>query len=119
MRKAYKFDLEVKGQHSIRIMNVHDTSSHCDTTKYAKYGKLMSSHKKVMAGHKTCQKPYKFDLKVKIQGCIWIMNVRDTLSHGNTPMSQIWLANVKQKKNYGLDTNLHRQTDRRTDGQTE
>ena len=50
---------------------------------------------------KTCQKPYKFDLKVKVQGCIWIMNVRDTLSHGNTPMSQIWLANVKPKKVMG------------------
>ena len=27
---------------------------------------------------KICQKPYKFDLKVKVQGPVWIMNVRDT-----------------------------------------
>ena len=28
---------------------------------------------------KTCQKPYKFDFEVKVQGRIWIMNVRDLL----------------------------------------
>ena len=39
---------------------------------------------------KTCQKPYKFDLKVKVQGRIWIMNVCNTSSHGDTPMYQIW-----------------------------
>ena len=44
---------------------------------------------------KTCQKPYKFDLEVKVQGRIWIMNVRDTSSHGDTPMCKIWLTNVK------------------------
>ena len=27
---------------------------------------------------KTCQKPYKFGLEVKVQGPIWIMNVHDT-----------------------------------------
>ena len=37
---------------------------------------------------KTCQKPYKF--KVKVQGRIWIMNVRDISSYGDTPMWQIW-----------------------------
>ena len=30
------------------------------------------------------------DLEVKVQGRIWIMNVRDTSSHGDTPMFQIW-----------------------------
>ena len=40
---------------------------------------------------KTCQKPYKFDLEVKVQGRIWIMNVRDTSSHGDTTMCQIKL----------------------------
>ena len=43
------------------------------------------------------------------------MNVRDTSSHGDTPMCKIWQANVKIKKSYGPDRNLHRQTDRRTD----
>ena len=37
---------------------------------------------------KTCQEPYKFDLKVKVQGRIWIINVHDTSSHGDTPMCQ-------------------------------
>ena len=31
MTKAYKIDLEVKGQHPIWIMNVHNTSSYGDT----------------------------------------------------------------------------------------
>ena len=39
---------------------------------------------------KTCQKPYKIDVEVKVQGRIWIMNVRDTSSHGDTYMCQIW-----------------------------
>ena len=30
MTKAYKFDLEVKGQHQIGNLNVHVTSSHGD-----------------------------------------------------------------------------------------
>ena len=59
---------------------------------------------------KTCQKPCEDDLEVKVQGRIWMMNVRDTFFYGDTPMCQIWLANVKTKK----DMNLHRQTDRRT-----
>ena len=29
-------------------------------------------------------------LEVKVQGRIWIMNVRDTLSYGDTPICQIW-----------------------------
>ena len=38
---------------------------------------------------KTCQVTYKFDNQVKNQGRIWFMNVRDTLSDGDTPMCQI------------------------------
>ena len=37
---------------------------------------------------KTCQKPYKFDLEVKVQVRIWIMNVRDTSSNGAKPISK-------------------------------
>ena len=61
---------------------------------------------------KTCQKPYRFDLDVKGQHRIGIMNVRDTSSHSDTPMYQIWYANVKPRKSYGLYMNLHRQMDR-------
>ena len=64
---------------------------------------------------KTCQKLYKFDFEVKVQGCIWNMNVGDTSSHGDTPMCKIWQANVKIKKSYGPDTNLHKQTNRQTE----
>ena len=44
------------------------------------------------------KKTFNFNLEVKGQRRIGIMNVRDTLSHGDGPMCQIWLANVKAKK---------------------
>ena len=97
-KKAYRFDLEVKGQHRIRIMNVRNTSSYC----YTQMCKPMSIKKSYGPDTKTCQKPYKFDLKVKVQRRIWIMNVRDTSSHSDTPMCQIWLVNVKPKMIMGL-----------------
>ena len=68
---------------------------------------------------KTRQKPFKFDPGVKSQLLIGIMNVRNILSYGDTPMCQIWKANVKPKQSYGSDTNQHRQTGRQTDGQTD
>ena len=52
----------------------------------AKYGMPMSKLTEVT----DMTKAYKFDLEVKVQGRIWIMNVCDTLSHGDTPMCQIW-----------------------------
>ena len=57
----------------------------------AKYGKPISIQKKSYGpDRKTCQNPYKFDLKVKVQGRIWVMNIRDTSSYGDTSMCQIW-----------------------------
>ena len=90
MTKAYKLDLEVKGQHRNGIMNVRDTLL-IVIHPCAKYGKPMSNQKKSYGlDTKTCQKPYKFYSKVKVQGRSWIMNVRNTSSHGDTPMCQIW-----------------------------
>ena len=58
---------------------------------FSKYGKAMSNQNIVMSRtQKHVQKPYKFDLEVKVQGCTWIMNVHDTSSYGDTPMCQIW-----------------------------
>ena len=149
--KPYKFDLEVKGQHLIRMVNVLETSSHGDRpmcqiwyanvkangsyrpdtktcqkpykfypnskfkvvsgswlyviyrlmviTHVAKYGRPMSIQKKSYSPDtKTCQKPYKFVLKFKVQGPIWIINVRVTSSYCDTPMCQIWKANVNPNK---------------------
>ena len=50
----------------------------------------MSNQKKCNGPDTKCQNPYKIDLQVKVQGCIWIMNVPDTSSHGHTAMCQIW-----------------------------
>ena len=42
-------------------------------------------------------KAYKFDLEVKGIG---ITNKRDTFSHNDRPMCQIWYANVKANRSY-------------------
>ena len=93
MPKAYKFDLEVKGQHRI--------SSHGSC---AKYGKPMSNQKNSSGPDmKTCQTPYKFDLEVRVKEemGIWIfpthyhMVIHSCAKYGK-PMSN-------QKKSYGLD----------------
>ena len=60
-------------------------------------------------------KPCKFDVEVRGQRLFGIMNVCETLSHGDAPMYQSMVS--QNKKSYGQDTNLHRQTDRQTDGQ--
>ena len=95
-------------------MNVCDTSYHNDTltskTKYD-YVKGQKSlglntkpcHKpynltlmvcqwltELQVGHEDMTKAYKFDLEVKGQHRIGIMNVRDTSSYGDTLMCQIW-----------------------------
>ena len=47
---------------------------------------------------------YKFVHEFKGQCRIGIMNVRDTSSHGDRRMCQIWLTNVKTKNSYKPDT---------------
>ena len=85
MTKA--FDLEVKIESGTLMYVSHLVML---ITPYAKYGKPMSNQKIVMGRTKTYQKPYKFDLEIKVQGRIWIINVRDTSSYCDTPMCQIW-----------------------------
>ena len=87
MTKAYKFDLEVKGQHRIGNMNVRVTSSDrlmCEIW----YANVIQ--KIVMDRTQKVSKNNKFDPEVKVQGRILIMNVRDTSSYCDTPMCQIW-----------------------------
>ena len=76
-----------------------------------KYGKQWQIKKYLWAGYENS----KFHLEVKGQRRIQIMNVRDTSSHGDTPMCQIWQANVKPKKVMGRTRICtDRQTDKRT-----
>ena len=55
-----------------------------------KYGMSMSEDKKAVVRTQNHVKNYKFDLGVKGQQCFQIMNVCDTLSHGDRLMCQIW-----------------------------
>ena len=85
--RKYNFDLEV--------INVRDKLYHGDTlTCQTKYD-YVKGQKSLVLNTKQCHKHYKFDLEVKIQGCIRIMNVLDTSSHGDQsakfdmPMSKL------------------------------
>ena len=84
----------------VKVINVRDTLYHGDTlTCQTKYD-CVKEQKSLVLNTKQCHKPYKFDLEVKVQGCIRIMNVLDTSSHGDRPICQIWYANVKANRSY-------------------
>ena len=56
-----------------------------------KYGMPVSKLTEVTGhGHKDMIKAYKFDLEVKGQHRIGILNIHNTSSYGDTPMCQIW-----------------------------
>ena len=62
---------------------------HGDTfTCQTKYD-YVKGQKSLVLNKKQCHKPYKFDLEVKVQGFIRIMNVLDTSSHGDRLIFQI------------------------------
>ena len=109
-QKPYK-NFEVKGQCRIKFMNVHDTFSHL-IDACAKYGKPMSNIKNCYGPNtKTCQKPCKFDLEVKGQHCIGIMNLRNTSSHGYTPIAKYGKPYVSDQKKVMCRTQIYIRTD--------
>ena len=55
---------------------------------------------------KSCQNLYNFDLEVKSERRIRIMNVRDTLSHGDRPM--VCQCQSKKKLQGGHEATLKR-----------
>ena len=67
----------------------------------AKYGMPMSNLTEVTGRTWRQYKAYNFDLDVKGQYRIRIMNIRDTSYYGDTPMYQILYANVNPKKGMG------------------
>ena len=89
----------------VKVINVRDTLYHGDTlTCQTKYD-YVKGQKSLVLNTKSCHKPYKFDLEVKGQGRIRVMNVLDTSSHGDRPMCQLWYANVKANRSYRHVTN--------------
>ena len=85
----YNFDIEFIGQGHTELMHVHDASYHGDSlTCQTKYDLVKGQKQKNWGlSTKPCHKPYEFDLEVKVQGRIGIMNVLDTSSSGYRPMS--------------------------------
>ena len=55
----------------------------------AKYNMPMPKLTEITVGHEDMTKAFKFDLEVKGQHRIGIMNVRNKSSYGDTPMCQI------------------------------
>ena len=73
----------------VKVNNIRDTLYHGETlTCDTKYD-YVKGQKSLVLNTKQCHKPYKFDLDVKVQGCIRIMNVLDTFSHGDKPICQV------------------------------
>ena len=110
----YHFDIKAKGQGH----RGHEYMRHIFPwwkTNVPNMVWLCHRTKKLWPNIKPCWKPCKFDLEVKGKP----MKVHDTPSHGYRPICQIWYANVKAKKGYRPDTNLHRKTERRMDRQTD
>ena len=99
----YNFDIEVKGHGYKEFMNVHDTSYHCETLTCKTEYDYVKGQKSWGRNTKPCHKPYKFDLEVKRQCLIRIMNLRDISSQGDRPICQICYANVKANRSYSLD----------------
>ena len=92
------FDLEVK----VSIVSgswMHATHPLKVIDPCAKYGMPMSKQK-LSYDTNTCQIPYKFDLEVKSQHRIIIMNVLNTPSHGDRLMCQMWYDYVKANRSY-------------------
>ena len=75
------------------------TLSHGDTFMCHIWYDYVKGQKAVAQTLSLCKKHYKFDLEVKSQHCIEIMNVCDTLSHGDTPICQNGMQMSTQKKN--------------------
>ena len=63
-----------------------NTMYHGDTLACQTKYDYVKGQKSLVLDTKQCHKPYKFEFEVKVQGHIWIMNVRDTSSHGDKPM---------------------------------
>ena len=72
--KPYKFDLDFKGQRSIRIMNVFDTSSHGDKPMCQIWYANVKGNKSYRLDMKSWQKPINLTLrsKVKIESGSWL-----------------------------------------------
>ena len=79
VKKPYRFYLEVKHQSWKYATNRFMVIDQC-----AKYDMLMSKHQKLRDAYEYASK---FDFEVKGQRHIGIMNIRDTLSYGDT---SIW-----------------------------
>ena len=78
-------------------MVIHSCAKHSMTT--------VSKRKKSCGlNTKSCHKSYKFDLEVKGQLHIKIMNVFETSSNGDIPMCHMWYALVKENRSYRPDT---------------
>ena len=65
------------------VYKTYDVSSYGDTLMCQIWNDYVKGQKSCDPNMKTVQKPYKFDLKVKGQHRIDIMNVRDTASYGD------------------------------------
>ena len=95
------FDIEVKGQGHTAVRNVRNTLYHGETLTCQTYYDYVKGQKSCGTNTKPCHTPYKLNLEVKDTRSIRIMNERNTCTHSDRHMCQIWYANVKANRSYG------------------
>ena len=103
MYKKPLFDLEVKGQGSMKVITISDTPPYGHTPTYQISLNYLERQKCYGLGKKILFKKQLFELEVKGQGPTKVIMVRDTLPYGHAPTYQISLTYLERQKSYGPD----------------
>ena len=83
MQKTFIFDIKVKDQGHIEVMNVCNTLLYGIIAMCLIWFVYIKEQRSYGADKNPCGKNCKFDLQIKGRHHLEVMNVGDTLSHGN------------------------------------
>ena len=85
-------------------------TTHCTMVIHSHSMTMWKDKKICGVNTKPCHKPYKFDLRSKVNVISGIINVQDTSFHSDRPMCQILYANIKSSKSYMSDTKTRKKS---------
>jgi hypothetical protein len=101
--KKQLFDLDVKGQGSMKVIMVRDTPSYGHAPTYQLSLTYLERQKCYGQDKKILFKKQFFDLEVKGQGPTKVITVRNTPPYGHASTYEISLTYLERQKSYGLD----------------
>jgi hypothetical protein len=105
-RKKQLFDLEVKGQDSMKVITICDTPPYGHAPTYQISLTYLERQKCYDPDKKILFKKQLFELEVKGQGPTKVIMVRDKLPYGHAPTYQISLTYLERQKCYGPDKKI-------------